>query len=208
MKTDNFIKYAVILICAALLMACTSNDLRQSAPVARKGVIDMRGWRFAENGPVSLVGEWEFYWDKMVDAGDFAIGKIPESSGYFSMPGYWKNHPLDNRKLPGKGFATLHLSVLLDNQKGPFVLAFGEMSSAYRFWVNGELIKSVGIVGNSPERKHPVHGRAYAHVSRLQIRWISSCRYPITITCGEGRGRSFSSVRQMMFGRCGKQRFP
>jgi two-component system cell cycle sensor histidine kinase/response regulator CckA len=151
----HFLKYAVILLGTVLLTACIGIDLGQSAPVAQQGVIDLRGWNFEKDGPVGLEGEWEFYWNKRLDAGDLATGNTPEKPLYFSIPGFWKNRKLDGRTLPSQGFATFRLSVLVGDQKEPFAMALGEMSSAYQLWVNGELIKSVGIVGNSLDTETP-----------------------------------------------------
>ena len=32
---------------------------------AQKGILDLRNWDFAKNGPIKLDGEWEFYWEKL-----------------------------------------------------------------------------------------------------------------------------------------------
>ncbi len=60
-------------ICLFLaLIACGHKSPETKRPVAVKGVLDLRGWNFERDGSVNLDGEWEFYWDRLLEPSDFA----------------------------------------------------------------------------------------------------------------------------------------
>ena len=50
-------------------------------PGAVNGQLDLSEWDFGSYGPVKLCGEWEFYWGKLLNAGDIAMKKIDVLSG-------------------------------------------------------------------------------------------------------------------------------
>ena len=41
------------------------SDQVMAAPQAIKGEIDLTDWDFQKDGPISLKGEWFFYWNKL-----------------------------------------------------------------------------------------------------------------------------------------------
>ncbi|MCF6179839.1 MAG: hypothetical protein L3J63_10695, partial [Geopsychrobacter sp.] len=55
------------LLFALLLSGCGQNH---SYPQAEKGRLNLSGWDFNQNGPVQLEGEWEFYWEKLLEPTD------------------------------------------------------------------------------------------------------------------------------------------
>ena len=51
------------------LLLCSLSGLNalDSAPVAERGLIDLRNYNFKSSGPVELNGEFEFYWNQMLN---------------------------------------------------------------------------------------------------------------------------------------------
>lgn len=131
-------------------------DSSQQTPIAEKGVIDLTNWDFGELGTVALDGEWEFYWNQLLDYDDFHGDEENLSlSGYFNVPSTWNRYTVDNEKLPEKGFATYRLRVKtndIDRIKGIKILT---MSTSYRLMVDNEIIAESGRVGDSPEKTMP-----------------------------------------------------
>src|SRR5512137_1803692 len=76
------------------------------APQVVHGQLDLRGWNFDRDGPVSLTGEWEFYWQQFWSAADFARHVSPEPSGYMRVPLNWNGFVLNGTRLHHTGYAT------------------------------------------------------------------------------------------------------
>jgi len=151
----NKLLIVLLLAVAMSVTACGDKASRPSAPKIRHGVLDLSEWRLEGNGPVDLVGEWEFYWDKLVTSGEFEQQPGPEMTGYFDMPGYWTGKRQNDRRFPADGYATFRLNILMGGQKGYFALKLLDLSSAYTCWINGRQVDSAGIVATKPERSKP-----------------------------------------------------
>ncbi|MHC1711366.1 MAG: 7TM diverse intracellular signaling domain-containing protein [Solidesulfovibrio sp.] len=135
-------------------LGCTKQD--NATPVAKDGVLDLSGWDAAQDGPVALDGQWEFYWDKLLTPEDFKPGAAaPEQSGTMNLPGTWKGHELEGRPLPGQGQATFRLCLLPGPGNLQLALRIIGIHAAYRLWANGRLIAESGVVGRSPATESP-----------------------------------------------------
>ncbi|MBO7743553.1 response regulator [Paenibacillus sp. MWE-103] len=117
-----------------------------SSPRADRGILDLTGWDSRQDGIVALNGDWAFYWSALWTPEDFRDGKAPQPTGYFTTPGYWNRHAA-GANYPADGYATLRLKVRTDPQDGVMALKVNNIFSAYRIWVNGELVASAGTVG-------------------------------------------------------------
>ena len=80
-------------------------------PRAVQGVLDARAHGFAQEGPLSLEGEWAFYWQKDLTPDDFAHGRAPRAMYVELAP--WTQLAPNGKSLPRDGYATYHLRVLL-----------------------------------------------------------------------------------------------
>ena len=117
---NNLSNLLVILILPGLLLfpACSNDSSWEKPPTAIKGVLDLTGWDLDKDGPVNLVGEWEFYWRKHLESKDFRNGNLPVRTGFINMPGYWNDYVVDGKALSGDGYATYRLKVIMNDQKG------------------------------------------------------------------------------------------
>lgn len=142
-------------------------------PKAHQGVLDLRSWQLEQDGPVKLAGEWHFFWKQLHEE----TPDPDESTGLIRLPGIWNEYQTPAGNLGSKGYATYHLKVLLNNtiekrdKVGPGIsptvildtsvqenetgscrdLAFKIQfqQSAYRLFVNQQLISEVGKVSSS-----------------------------------------------------------
>jgi PAS domain S-box-containing protein len=147
------IALARCLLLAALLAA--GCDIHHpEAPRAVKGVLDLRGWDFSRYGAVDLAGEFEFYWKRHLSPAD-VDWKTPKA--FITLPAYWNGLRVDGETLQGEGFATYRLIVLIDPLQTPLALQVMEVSTAYRLFVDGEILAAVGSAGETPETTIPDH---------------------------------------------------
>ncbi|NIV97995.1 diguanylate cyclase, partial [Candidatus Saccharibacteria bacterium] len=148
---------ALPLIIAYLIFfgACLNDPPRRIAPRAVKGVLDLSDWDFKNDGPVDLSGEWEFYWQQHLVPQDFSAKTAGRETGFIEVPGYWKGYELDGKKLPGYGYVTYRLNIVLNKQHEPMALRTVEIANAYTIFVNGQRVGSLGQAGKNRETTVP-----------------------------------------------------
>ncbi|HCD52342.1 MAG TPA: hypothetical protein DEQ34_07840 [Balneolaceae bacterium] len=116
-------------------------------PTAYRGVIDLRDYHFDRDDPVELTGDWQFYWQQLLNPGEDP-SKRPE---LVTMPHLWN----EDARYDHFGFGTYQLSILLPKDSPPLALTIPDMYTAYKLFFNGELIASNGIVGSDEESSTP-----------------------------------------------------
>src|SRR5687768_16232420 len=77
------------------------------AGMAKKGVLDLRNLESFEQ-QVSLGGEWEFHWQRLLTEAHKDLSPV-----YTSYPSIWNNIKVNGRKLPSKGYGTYALTLVL-----------------------------------------------------------------------------------------------
>ena len=151
----TIIALPIIIAYLIFFSACLNDAPRRIPPIAVKGVLDLRDWDFQQDGPVNLNGEWEFYWQQHLMPQDFTPKPQNRNAGFIKVPGYWKGYELKGQRLPGYGYATYRLTILLNQPKKPFALRTVEISNAYIIYVNGQKIDSLGQAGTNRETTVP-----------------------------------------------------
>jgi len=149
---------------------------------AEGGVIDLRSVSFIGPHTVSLFGEWEFYYNDFLFPLDFDTGKVPAPE-FIQVPSFWNGQVINGRELSNHAFVTYRLRILIGDSDQLMGLKIGDMSSAYRMWVNGKPIAHNGRVGkNASEEEgqwlpviafthmHPGENEIVIHVSNFSHR--------------------------------------
>jgi PAS domain S-box-containing protein len=156
MKSDSnrYLLFTVIVL-FSFFNACRSDFPEKIPPEAVKGVLDLTDWDFKRDGPANLTGEYEFYWKQLLKPSDFSEAPPPQKIGYISVPDYWINHKVNGEKLPGEGYATYRLKILLNNPSQSLALKFLEISTAYTGYVNGRQVCTSGVPGKTRESSVP-----------------------------------------------------
>lgn len=150
----NFLYGGLAVIIFGMGWGCGRSELPGGYPRAVRGVIDLSDWNFAQNGAIDLNGEYEFYWQQLLLAEDLRRGQfLPQQ--YMSVPDSWKGHFFAGQKLPGTGFATYRLTVLLPSPAPHLALKFLDMGTAFTVFANGKQILAVGVVGQTAETSAP-----------------------------------------------------
>lgn len=138
---------AIFHICLLLLLSngiCYAHtNLPAAVPEAKHGLMDLRQQSFDEK--IALNGEWEFYWHQLLGPGSPA-GK----AGIFvDFPFMWNGYVLNGKKLPGFGYATYKLTVLLPKKRKALRVTMPDAYTAYRLYVNGKQKASNGNVSTT-----------------------------------------------------------
>ena len=106
---------------------------------------------------VSLKGDWQFYWQQALTPDDFnetAIASANQPKGAtINIPSSWVGQTLgtsinNGKPLPRFGYATYRKQMTIPaEQVGTnMALLLESVGSAYRIWVNGELVDGLGKV--------------------------------------------------------------
>ncbi len=106
---------------------------------------------------ISLAGQWQFYWGQLLTPTDFATSSaVAPTGGTITVPSSWVGQALganvnDGQPLPYFGVATYRTQVVIppDQVRTHTVLLLESVGSAYRIWVNGELVGGLGVVSPS-----------------------------------------------------------
>ena len=147
-----FIFLATLLL---FLISCQQDTTGKIPPKAIDGVLDLTGWNFETDGPIALSGEWEFYWNRHLYSDQFSLPKPPDIISYVEVPECWNDYKNNGDRLPGHGYATYRLRILMKDQTTGLAFDFLDISTAYRIYVDGENIDSVGVAGKSSETTYP-----------------------------------------------------
>ncbi len=98
-----------------------------------------------------LHGKWRFYWKNFLHDINDTTGK---NFIYAKVPKSWNNYKINGKKLPIKGYGTYYTKIILPKDT---IYAFNIklIFSAYKLWINGELISQKGILGTSKDEEVP-----------------------------------------------------
>ncbi|MEQ9365820.1 MAG: adenylate/guanylate cyclase domain-containing protein, partial [Leptospirales bacterium] len=145
----------IVLLCflfaGGLGLTCGAAHADNALTTARAGVLDLREWNWASDGPVALNGSWEFYWNWLGDPGG-----APTPPLYVSVPGLWTEADRgENDPWPQHGFGSYRLRILLPPNSGDtyarrLALRFPGVGVNYELEVDGRLIARRGVVSANP----------------------------------------------------------
>lgn len=139
----------ILLLGTQVLGGCSSQG-SNSRPKAEDGIIDLTQIQF-ENDIVQLDGEWEFYWKQLINPDEIDLSSV---TGYIAIPSSWNNYIKGDRAISGDGYATYRMTFIADvNDR--LALKIPRMFTAYRLWVNGEMIATAGTVGKTRDTMTP-----------------------------------------------------
>ena len=167
MKPDSH-KYLLftITVLFSFFIACRSDSPEKIPPEAVKGVLDLTDWDLQRDGPANLTGEYEFYWMQHLKPSDFSEGTPPQEPEYIRVPDYWNNHKIEGQKLPGDGYGTYRLKILLNNPSQALAIKILEITTAYIGYVNGRQVCTSGVPGKNRETTVP---RYYPQIIDFEI---------------------------------------
>lgn len=143
----------IVWLC--LLASCGVSE--SPPPLAKAGVLDLRGWDFAQNGTLRLDGEWQWYWKELRSpllSPAQAQSSKASPNGYFPVPYTWNGMVVDGKPLSGAGYATFQLRIILP-QNGRYGIIARLCSGAFRLYWNGEELAQSGKLGQGKKDTVP-----------------------------------------------------
>jgi signal transduction histidine kinase len=144
-------RFLLTFVCLAALSGgafyVVSVPRERSGVLASAGVLDLRNADL-RGGVYALAGEWEFYWERLLEPADFAAGVGAEDGKtLLRVPSSWTE-----AGYPSLGYATYRLTVLTGDA-GEFMIYVPEISFAASVWINGDLVQKAGRVGRSRDEE-------------------------------------------------------
>ncbi|WP_205507957.1 ATP-binding protein [Longitalea arenae] len=123
------------LLVYGCLPVCLAKDKPLSRVAARNGVLDLRAVNLQDQ-QISLVGEWQFYWHRLLQPGD-PLSTAPDLINY---PSLWNTVQLHGQHLPVEGYATYALTILLPEKRPQLALLMPDVYCSYRMFINDSLL--------------------------------------------------------------------
>lgn len=144
----------IILIVSILFISSLSgNNIYSksdiSPPKINNGTLNLSNWDFANDGNVTLDGEWEFYWDTLLGPQDFSSSLAPI---YPHFPQLWSDI---SDEYPSYGYATYRLIIDIQPTTELLAIKLPDFYTSYKLWVNGKEFAHNGIVGTNKENSEP-----------------------------------------------------
>lgn len=152
----------VIVMAAVLLIVFATNSAKTSTAsastplhISKNGVLDLSRWSGSTFPIMPLDGEWEFYWEQLLEPIDFQSSSTPAPVPTFEqVPEAWTTYRMTyDQVLPNRGYATYRLRLLLPDDEtikgSTFAIYPKSIASAYRIWINGQFKGGHGSVGTS-----------------------------------------------------------
>ena len=124
----------------------------KSPPEIRNGVLDIQNWNFANDGSIVLEGEWEFYWDTLIEPESFPTSLNPI---FPHFPSLWSGISIDGENLSNHGYATYRLTILYRHSEDLLALKIPDYYTSYKLWLNGEEFSENGKVGTNKAEQTP-----------------------------------------------------
>jgi len=117
----------------------------QDSVLCTNGVVDLKSYHPLQDPPIKLSGEWLFAWKKFVGEEE-----LKKAGKYTEVPGNWTLYNSDASFFnKGSGYATYGLMILLPKADQNLALLLPPLPSAYRLFVDGKLVATMGKVDTS-----------------------------------------------------------
>lgn len=108
------------------------------------GEIDLSQTSFAADGVIDLNGEWEFYWNQLLEPADFNQ-QSQENIHYLQVPGNWLEDQ-DGHTYKEKGYATYRMRIRNIPSSKYFGLKKANIRNSSKIYINGDLVLEDGTV--------------------------------------------------------------
>ena len=143
----------MLMLITVIIISCTyvfAENIYASELQIKKGFLDATEYDFENDHIISLDGEWEFYWNELLEPDDFKNADVLKRAEFIQVPSKWTSYKLDSF-----GHATYRLRVKTDSV-APLMVHFKRLDIASKIWINGKLEAQNGKIGKNKEDSKPV----------------------------------------------------
>lgn len=138
------------LIVIAILIALSGTVAYKDNLPLQSGVVNVSNWN-PQSGNVSLNGQWEFYFDKLVTKQELDAGSVHPDL-ITNIPSTWNTYEIDHRALPREGYGTYRLNVVSNMKTGDILaLSLQGLPSAFTLYIDDKAVASSGHVSTYAE---------------------------------------------------------
>ncbi|CAG7643159.1 Sensor histidine kinase RcsC [Paenibacillus solanacearum] len=175
-------------------------------PTASQGLMDLTDWNFAEDGDVTLDGQWEFYPGALLGPEDFQASHGSDDSPAWTrtllqVPGSWTEHT------DTFGVVTYRLQIRVAETDKTYGLKTSSIQMANRIFVNGIEIGASGEAANEPA--YQAGNKPYVSYFPLRSGWnemiVQAANFDFKVSSGIinsivfGYSEQISSLRDQAF---------
>lgn len=149
---------SLLLALASYSAAAEPAALDAAPPAIQAGILDLRHYDFRRSGPIDLSGAWEFRWLELATPGAVAARAAAEPPAFLNIPSSWNDQTWRDQTLPGMGYGSYHLRVLLpaaSERRAGLALYLPAASASLRVLVNERLIYEQGRVASEAAAESP-----------------------------------------------------
>lgn len=145
---------SIFFFATALIGGFAYSGKPSGQPHPEKGVLNLENWRPERDGAFDLSGEWDFYWEQFLPAGEPGpIALLPDVAA--DVPNVWNRYKINGQNLPGFGYGTYVLRVINAPRGQPLALRVPTFSTAYEMYTDGRLTASNGVTGTNAADSSP-----------------------------------------------------
>ncbi|MEO1021053.1 MAG: response regulator [Bacteroidota bacterium] len=110
---------------------------------------------------IALDGDWEFYWNQLIDPGGFTDSL---EFTYHLFPSLWN----ENDRLQVFGYATYRVHIRLPDNAPSIALSIPDYYSSFRIFANGEIVAENGTVATTKEAYTPYWAHTTAQLDKIE----------------------------------------
>ncbi|GIO95301.1 hypothetical protein J14TS5_03870 [Paenibacillus lautus] len=116
----------------------------------QQGVLDLRDWQADDRNTVALNGEWAFYPNQWMGPDRLSQGQRQSAADprWIQVPDPWEGVNENGNQM---GFGTYRLKLFVPERNVTYGLWITDIRTAYRLYVNGELLYESGHPSDTPE---------------------------------------------------------
>jgi two-component system LytT family sensor kinase len=92
---------------------------------------------------VTLNGDWDFYWNKLLSPADFASPAVPKQDSLMHVPGSWGDLSRNAQIYPEQGVATYRMQLKYPTVLQDPAIIIKPIGSTYKIFANGQLVAAV-----------------------------------------------------------------
>jgi len=153
----NYFNLFIFFLFTLFLFSCKTTYDRDKFKV-KNGVLDLTELPEKSDFKIALNGDWEFYWEQLLSPKDFE-NENQISPKYFKVPRTWKRVYQSNSEYSLTGYVTYRMKIIYHDNGRDIAMRLPLIRSAYKIWVNGKLLSSVGNVAIDKENEHSFMGK-------------------------------------------------
>ncbi len=117
----------------------------------KDGILFAPEWKFIEDSPLILAGQWEVIWGELVGPTEF---DARYKGDLVTMPGRWNNENTPGFK-HSRGVATYRMRLKLPPYNRDLAFHLISPNAVWRLYVDDVLVGGNGAISNNPKENHP-----------------------------------------------------